>query len=148
MTPVALLAAVRSAGLSLTVAGTTLKIHGPRAAVAEWTPMLRPHKAALLELLTPPALSAADLEVIDEALAERAAIREFEGGEPRPHAEAQARTAMRCYRILVTMDDPQPPRWVTLVAPGLSLADARHDAEGRFWGRVLKIHEQVAGGVQ
>jgi len=148
MTPVELIGALRAAGLTLALEDTALKVRGPTEAVAQWTPVLRQHKAALLELLTPPALDAADRHAIAEALEERAAIREFDAGESRPLAEAQAHTAMRCYRILVTMDDPQPPRWVTLVAPGLSLADARHDAEGRFWGRVLEIHEQVAGGVQ
>ncbi|WP_295584488.1 hypothetical protein [uncultured Lamprocystis sp.] len=141
MTPVALMGALRAAGLTLALEGATLKVRGPTVAVAQWTPVLRQHKAALLELLTPPALDAADRQAIAEAL-------EFDAREPRHVAEAQAHTAMRCYRILVTMDDPQPPRWVTLVAPGLSLADARHDAEGRFWGRVLEIHEQVAGGAQ
>ena len=148
MTPAALVSAARADGLSLAVEGSVLKVRGPTAAVAKWTPVLRSNKAALLHLLTPPALDLADLEAISEAISERAAIREFDGGEPRPVAEAAARSTMRCYRILVDMGAPLAPRWVTLVAPGCSLEDARQDAAGRFWGRVLEVREQVAGGVQ
>lgn len=60
-----------------------------------------------------------------------------------PHAPT---TTMRCYRVLVAMGDSQPPKWATLVAPGCTPEDARHDAEGRFYGRVMEIHEHRTDG--
>jgi hypothetical protein len=92
-----------------------------------------------------PALSPADREAIREALDERAAIREFDGGEPREIAEAQARAAMRAFRVLVAMPagDPRPPRWVTTIAPGCDLAEVERTARLTFGDeRVIEVREQ------
>lgn len=69
---------------------------------------------------------------VAEALAERAAIREYEGGEPRPVAEAAARSAMRVYRLRVRMGAGQPDASVILLAPGCDLAEATRAAHLRF----------------
>lgn len=54
MTPDGLLTATEAAGLSLTLDATgALRVRGPTGGLAEWTPALREHKAALVELLTP-----------------------------------------------------------------------------------------------
>ncbi|MBP8197648.1 MAG: hypothetical protein KAX64_03720 [Chromatiaceae bacterium] len=110
--------------------------------------LIREHKPALVALLTRrpipvPPLSPPDREAIREAIAERAAIREHDGGEPRPLAEHRAHASMRVYRVLVAMDHDQPPRWATLLAPGCDLAEATHAAQGRFGtARVLELHER------
>jgi hypothetical protein len=105
--------------------------------------MLRSHKAALLDLLTPPPLSAADREGIAEAIAERSAIIEHDAHQSLKAAETQARTAMRVYRIRVAMGANQPTKWVTLVAPGCDLAAATETARGQFGAsRVLEVREQ------
>ena len=72
---------------------------------------------------------------------ERAAIREFEGGEPRQIAEREARLAMRIFDALVAMPegDPRPARWVTLLLPGCDLPQAQAAAAWRFPGRVLEV---------
>ena len=90
-------------------------------------------------------LTAADYEAIAEAIEERAAIREFEGGESREVAEREAHAAMRVFRILVAMPDERPPRWVTMIAPGCTLKDAKDEASGRFGTeRVLDVKEHQA----
>lgn len=54
MTPADLLTATEAAGLSLALDATgALRVRGPTGGLAEWTPALREHKAALVELLTP-----------------------------------------------------------------------------------------------
>ena len=121
----------------------------PREAITdEHRRLIRTHKPELLSLLTRrpmpvPPLPPPDREAIREAIAERAAIREYDGGESRPLAEHQAHAAMRVYQVLVAMDPGQPPRWATLLAPGCELAEATHAAQGRFGPkRVLEIHER------
>lgn len=69
-----------------------LKLTGDAAAVAKWAPILRPHKPALLRLLTE------RQEAVAEATSERAAICEHDGGLPRAEADALADLAGRFYR--------------------------------------------------
>jgi hypothetical protein len=59
-------------------------------------------------------LTEADQTAIREAIEERAAIREFEGGESREIAELQARWGMRVYRYRLT---DKADTWLTLIAP-------------------------------
>lgn len=92
----------------------------------------------------PPPLSATEQADISEALVERSSIIEFEAGATRHEADAQARSAMRVYRILVSMPkgDPRPPRWITMLAPGTDLSEARRSARARFGTeRVLNVVE-------
>ncbi len=121
----------------------------PREAITdEHRRLIRTHKPELLSLLTRrpmpvPPLPAHDLAAIHEAIEERAAIREYDGGESRPLAEHHARAEMRVYRVLIHMGQDQTPRWSTLLAPGCDLAEATHAAQGRFGTeRVLEIHER------
>ena len=89
-----------------------------------------------------PPLTRDDRAAIAEAIEERAAIREYEGGESRAIAEREARAAMRAYRVLVAMGEGESPRWATMLAPGCDLAEARVFAERMFIGRVIEIVEQ------
>lgn len=139
--PAALLIQAQAEGVTLALAAPDrLKLSGTPDAVAKWAPVLRPLKLALLGLLTP---QTPDPLAIREALDERAAIREFEGGEPREIAEREARVAMRIFDALVAMPagDPSPARWVTLLLPGCDLAQAQATAAWRFPGRVLEVRE-------
>lgn len=120
----------------------------PREAVTdEVRALVKANKPALLALLTRrpvpvPPPPPADLEAIQEAIDERAAIREFEGGEPRATAEREARAAMRVYRVRVAMGTGEPDRWVTMLAPGCELHEAETVARGQFGAaRVLEVHE-------
>lgn len=77
---------------------------------------------------------------------ERAAIREFEAGEPQAVAEQEARAAMRVYRVYVDMGKDHPPKWATMLAPGCDLERARQEALGRFGAeRVLDVVERSRG---
>lgn len=149
MTPATLLTQARGDGVTLAVtAPDRLKLRGDPAAVAKWVPILRPIKAALVAILTqpePPPLTPGDLADIEEAVEERAAIREFEGGEPRAVAEREARAAMRAFQVLVDMGQGQPARWVTMIAPGCNLAQAQEAALWRFPGRVLEVRGREVG---
>ncbi|MHB1516416.1 MAG: hypothetical protein ACYCVY_12070 [Acidiferrobacteraceae bacterium] len=78
---------------------------------------------------------------IQEAVEERAAIREFEGGEPRTVAEAAARRAIRVFEYrLDHIDSP----WLILLAPGADLTSARETLEHRFGAqRIFGIRERA-----
>jgi hypothetical protein len=93
VTPAALLAQAQADGvtLRLTRAGG-VKLIGDSTAVETWAPILRPHKPALLALLSD---RQAD---IAEATSERAAICEHDGGLPRAEADALATPAGAYYR--------------------------------------------------
>lgn len=141
------LSSLEAAGIRLSPAPTPGILYAsPREAVTEaHRRLIREHKPALLALLTRgpvPTLTAAERNAIAEAVTERAAIREFDGGEPRPVAEREARAAMRVYRALIAMDGGRPARWVTLIAPGCDLEQARHTVAGQFGAaRVLELVE-------
>jgi hypothetical protein len=77
----------------------------------------------------PPPLTATEQADIREAIAERAAIVEFDAGQPRAAAEEQARSAMRVFRYRLV---ERPDTWLSMLAPGCDLASARHALELRF----------------
>lgn len=110
--------------------------------------LIRANKPAIVALLTGrpipvPDLTPQEQDAIQEALDERAAIREFDGGEPRPLAEQQAREGMRVYRVLVAMDTGIPARWATMIAPGCDLTAATAAACNCFGPeRVLEVRER------
>lgn len=82
------------------------------------------------------------VEAIEESIEERAAIREFDGGEDRETAEREARAGMSVYDVHVTMPDERAPRWVTMIAPGCDLAQAQLAAESQFSAsRVISVRE-------
>lgn len=91
--PAALLAQARAAGLTFaTPEPGALKLIGDPAAVETRAPLLRPHKAALLALLTE------RQEAVAEATSERAALAEYLGGLPRVRAQEVAELAWQFYR--------------------------------------------------
>ncbi len=88
---------------------------------------------------TPPSLTADEMDNIQESIEERSAIRQFDGGEDRATAEAKAASAMRVYRLLVSMGEGEEPRWLTMLAPGTDLPEAERIARLKFPGRVLAV---------
>jgi len=85
-----------------------------------------------------PDLTPEDLEDAAEAIEERAAIREFDGGETREVAERNARSTMRIFRYLLA---DKPRSWRTWVAPCCDLAEARRHLKYRFSKRLLDVVE-------
>ena len=156
-TAAALLDLARAEGLEVRINGTGIKVCGPSDAVARWVPLLRPHKVALWGILTgnpgdPTGPLPADALRASCALSEapppltragRAAIQEHDGGLPRVDADAQARSAMRVYRVLVAMDEGEPDRWITMLAPHCGLPEAAESARRQFGAhRVRSVVEQ------
>jgi hypothetical protein len=85
-----------------------------------------------------PDLTPEDLEAVAEAIEERAAIREFYGGETREVAERNARSTMRIFRYMMT---DKPSLWRVWIAPCCELAEARLNLELRFGERLLDVVE-------
>jgi hypothetical protein len=82
------LVAARHAGINIKTDGGHLVLEAPAPPPAELLERLQRHKTAIVELVQPKAdgWSGEDWQVL---LNERAAIAEFDGGLPRPQAEAQ-----------------------------------------------------------
>ncbi|MCU0836372.1 MAG: hypothetical protein MUC77_18370 [Chromatiaceae bacterium] len=143
----AALSRMQAAGLVLRAEGERLHYRTPVPLTAAQLDFLRAHKAELLRLLsTPPAITHEDQQAVEEAIAERAAIREFDGGEPRAVAEREARAAMRVYQYRIS---DQPGSWLTLIAPGCDLEEARRIITNRFGAaRVLDVVPYRARGLR
>jgi hypothetical protein len=89
----------------------------------------------------PPAIPHEDQQAIDE----RAAIGELDGGEPRAVAEREARSAIRVYQYRIT---DKPTSWLTLIAPGCDLEEARRIVTNQFGAaRVLDVVPHRASGI-
>jgi len=135
---------MRAAGVELRADGDRLAIKAPAPLTDEQRGWVREHKAELLDLLTnrmasPTPLSQDDQAAIEEAIEERAAIREFDGGEDRATAEQEASSAMRVYRYRLT---DKAESWLTLICPGCDLAEARKSVASKFGQeRVLEVVE-------
>lgn len=142
----------------LSAAGITLSDRDGRLGITyqiepseeQWAWLAR-NKAALLEALRaqapapspPDTLSPEDQATADELIEERAAIQEHDGGCLRSCAESEARAAMRVYRYRVT---DQPQTWLTMLAPGHDLEQARHVLTLKFGQRLLEVRERQTGG--
>jgi hypothetical protein len=136
-----LLSLARRHGIELRANAGSLRLRADTAPPAKLLDQLREHKADLLALLSSlPPLTAENHEAIVEAIEERAAIREFDGGESSEAAEREARSALRVHRYRMT---DKPDIWLTMIAPGCSLEDAARDLRGRFGERLLEVVEQV-----
>jgi hypothetical protein len=138
------LARLESSGIRLQADGNTLRA-APREKISDdLRRLIREHRPALLELVqslagkaTPPPLREHDETAIREVLEERAAIREFEGGEDRATAEREARRAMRVFQYRLT---DKPASWLILICPGCDLGEARRSVESTFGPeRVLAV---------
>lgn len=136
-----------AAGFTLRADGGTLRV-SPASRIGQGLQrLIRQHKTELLFLVSlpePPALTPEEQDDIAEAVAERSAIREFDGGEDRATAEAQAVSAMRVYRLLIAMGEGEEPKWVTMLAPGCDLAEAERTARLKFGSRLLAIVTNAA----
>jgi hypothetical protein len=109
----AVVGAARDAGVRLAVGPNgALKAIGPRDAVARWSPAVKAHKAAILELLA--RHDAAPVEEWEE----RAAHLEYDAGLPRSWAEPFAR--ILCGE---PPGDFSPGHWQAVVDGGLRFAD-------------------------
>jgi hypothetical protein len=134
-----------SFGLSVEARDGTIYVSPAEQITDALRAKIRTHKPELLALLSgaePPPLSPADHEAIREAIEERAAIREFDGGESRQVAEREARSAMRVYQYRLT---DRPDTWLTMLAPECDLDEARHDLELRFGPeRLIEVRERTS----
>ncbi len=139
-----------AAGFTLRDDGGVLRV-APASRVGQGLQrLIRQHKAHLLLLVNqpaPPALTGAEIEDIAEAVEERAAIREHDGGDDRASADAKAASAMRVYRLLVAMGEGQEPKWVVMLAPGCDPEVAERAARLKFPGRVRAVifQDRLAG---
>lgn len=144
MTAADLLTQARADGLTVALEPPArLTLRGDPASVARWAPVLRPHKPALLALLSgPPPLPPETGEAIRESVLERAAIMEHDAQVPCTEATREARASMRVYSLRIAMGPGQAPKSVALLAPGCTLEDARREALGRFGAeRLIEIQE-------
>ena len=73
----------------------------------------------------------------DEAIEERAAIREYDGEEDRESAERSAREEMHVYRYLLAGRD----LWATVVTSDADAQQAKKSLGVRYPGRVLEVIE-------
>jgi len=148
---------LRQVVTQLSAAGIILRARGDRLVVESRVPLteqqrawIRAHKTDLLRMasdpLGPPGeLSEDDRAAVQEAIDERAAIRELDGGEPRAIAEREARSAMRVYQYRIT---DKPTSWLTLIAPGCDLEEARRIVTNQFGAaRVLEVVPYRASGI-
>ena len=136
---------MQAAGLVLRAEGERLHYRSPVPLTATQIEFLRQHKAELLRLLTSPPLTPQDHDAMQEAIEERAAIRQFDGGEPCEVAEQQARAAMRVYQYRIT---DKPTSWLTLIAPGCDLDEAHRLLAWRFGGRLIEVIEHRAAALR
>ena len=145
----AALTRMRAAGVTLAVRDGNLAVQTRRPLTAAQAGFLRANKTALIALLareTEAPLPPETHEAMEESIAERAAIREFDGGEPRAVAEREARAAMRVYQYRIT---DKPASWLTLIAPGCDLDEARRIITNRFGAaRVLDVVPHRASGLR
>lgn len=86
----------------------------------------------------PDSLSPEDQAAAQELLEERAAIQEHDGGLSRHQAETEARAALRVYYYRLS---DRPASWLTVIAPGRDLDQARDDLLWRYPGRLLEVIE-------
>lgn len=149
MTAATLLADLEAQGIELTLTEHgTLRYRGDKATVDGWLAEIRAHKSELIGLLLDrhppdiPPLTAEQQADITEAIEERAAIQEHDGGLSRSQADMQATRAMRIYRYRVA---DHPHEWLTLIAPGCDLDEARRTLVGQFGAARLIAVEESTG---
>lgn len=100
---------------------------------------LRRLKPDLLALLALPLLAAADREAIEEHLLERAAIREFDGGQLRLEAETAAWSEVLAFRLLLDCGADTAPGWTLALLSGQDLADAHRHVQERYGDALLAM---------
>ncbi|MBK5965228.1 hypothetical protein CCR95_14305 [Thiocystis minor] len=143
----ALLETLATAGVRVRLgAPGKLKLSGDQSAIDRFIPEIRAHKAELLARLAanadPLPLTQDQRDSIREAITERAAIQEYDGGLSRSEAENQATRAMRVYRYCLT---DKPTDWLVMIAPGCDLDEARRTLVGQFGaGRLIDVRESAS----
>lgn len=117
MTPAELIAKATADGLRIAAIGCdTLSVRGPAAARDRWVPILKARKLEIIVTWW--------AEYLREHFEERAAIHEFDGGLPRPEAEALARRSTAMVALAAgapwaalrqALDDPALPETLSPV---------------------------------
>lgn len=140
------LCALHGQGFEITNEGGRLVVAPASRLTDEIRALIRQYKTEWLALLSartkPPPLTADQHNGIQEAITERAAIQEYDGGLSRSHADMQATRAMRIYRYRVA---DHPHEWLTLIAPGCDLEEARRTLVGQFGAARLIAVEESTG---
>lgn len=108
MTPAEIIDEVQRYGGRIEASGDRLNLRAPEPLPGELMERIRQHKAEVLRALT----DAETEQAYREAVAERAAIQEIDGGLSRQEAESQAKQATRVYRFNLADD---PGLWPTLL---------------------------------
>ncbi len=135
MTAAALIQQVQAAGGTIRATGGRLRLSAPRPLPSGLVETIKAHKAEMLAYLGDELT-----ENIREHFEERAAIREYDGGEPREKAEDEARKALRVYEYRLT---DNPDTWLILLAPGCDLAEAERSLKNQLGThRVLAVREK------
>lgn len=133
-------------GFEISSEGRRLVVSPASRLTDEIRALIRQHKTEWLALLSahaePPPLTADQHNGIQEAITERAAIQEHDGGLSRSQADLQATRAMRIYRYRVA---DHPHEWLTLIAPGCDLEEARRTLVGQFGAARLIAVEESTG---
>ena len=136
MDAASLLPQLADIGLRVRPDGSNLRIAPRHCLTPELRALLLRYKPALLEYLTSPTpLTGAEQADIEEALAERAAIYEFDAGMSRADAEDLARAAVRIYRVR------RADGWKVMILGGANLDRAERHARCTFDG-VLEVREE------
>lgn len=138
MTPAVLIQQVQAAGGSIHATGGKLKLFAPRPLPSVLVETIKVHKAEVLAYLGDD-----PTENLREHFEERAAIREYDGHEPREKAEAEVRKALRVYEYRLRDYGDNGP-WLIFLAPGCDLSQAEQALNNRFGSdRVLTVRERI-----
>ena len=136
------LSQMQEAGFSLKVLdGDKLSVSPGDQLTNTQTNFIRQYKRDLIKVLSQhgvPKLTDNDRQNIEEHLAERAAIQQFDGGLSRPEAERQAKSNMRVYHYRIT---DYPDSWMVMIAPGCDLTEARSCLGTKFQDRLIDVRE-------
>lgn len=128
MNPSDLLTQLQSLGLTVkTGQGGSLIVNPKALMTPELSALIRQHKAALVEALTPPP----DPADVREYYEERAAILEFDAGMARPQAEAEA---LQFAAVRFGLVDGQGGGY--LIAKGATLAQLLGELTARYGDRL------------
>ncbi len=108
---------------TITASDGYLNLRAPSPLPDALMALIKACKSDLLVVLSEgtPELTPDDLTDIQEAIDERAAIQEYEGGLSREKAKHDAQAAMCVYRYRLT---DNPDNWLTMIAPGCNLKEA------------------------
>ena len=112
--------------------GDQLKVANPEKLNDSLRNLIRTNKAEIIKQLSGTQLQ----QNIREAIEERAAIQEFDGGLLRADAELAAAKSMRVYCYRVT---DKPDSQLTVIMPGTELDEAEAKLKEKYGDRLLSV---------